>query len=176
MFRKSIVCSLFITSYCLAALMSVKQIDPTIVIELHYARTSNFTKQVIYDHEAAFVHEDVAQALKSIQHELKQKGLGLKVWDAYRPLAAQWKLWHVVPDPRYVSDPRKGGRHTRGTAVDVTIIELSSGEELDMGTDFDNFTPQAWSTCTDLPQSVLDNRKLLTDIMQKRGFKVLKWE
>ena len=81
-----------------------------------------------------------------------------------------------MQDARYVSDPRKGGRHTRGTAVDVTLVEFKMNKELPMGTDFDDFTPRAWITCTELPQEILKNRKKLQNIMSKHGFSVLKTE
>ncbi len=81
-----------------------------------------------------------------------------------------------MPDTRYVSDPRNGGRHTRGTAVDVTLIQKNTGKELAMGTGFDNFTEKAWSAYANLPEHILTNRKILRDIMEKYGFKGIKTE
>src|SRR6266851_9371341 len=103
-------------------LVDIQKIISTIHIEVYYATKKNFTGQQIYPVEKCYVHKDVANALSKVQNELNRQGLGLKIWDGYRPLFAQWKLWSIVPDERYVSDPVKGGRHTRGTAVDVTLV------------------------------------------------------
>lgn len=105
-------------------LVNVHEIIPTICCDIRYATKNNFTKQVIYNSDACYLKKEVALALKKVQWELAAQGLGLKIWDAYRPVSAQRKLWEVVPDERYVGNPEKGGRHTRGTAVDVTLIRL----------------------------------------------------
>ena len=130
----------------------------------------------LYGHADAFLVKEVAQALSNMQKELCIQGLSLKIWDAYRPLSVQWKLWNRVQDTRYVSDPRKGGRHTRGTAVDVTLVNRKTNKELAMGTDFDDFTPRAWITCMELPEEILKNRKKLQRIMRKYGFRGIKTE
>ncbi len=157
-------------------MVSLALLDPTISLELRYAGINNFVHENLYGHADAFLIKEAAQALSNVQKELRKQGLSLKIWDAYRPLSVQWKLWQKVPDTRYVSDPRKGGRHTRGTAVDLTIIDLKTKKELPMGTDFDDFTPRAWCTCTEFSQEVLKNRKKLQNIMSKHGFSVIKTE
>jgi D-alanyl-D-alanine dipeptidase len=92
------------------------------------------------------------------------------VFDAYRPWSATRKMWELVQDERYVANPAKGSNHNRGLAIDLTLIRLSTGEELDMGTGFDNFTDTAHHTFTNLPQPVIKNRILLKGIMEKKGF------
>jgi D-alanyl-D-alanine dipeptidase len=96
-------------------------------------------------------------------------GLGLKIWDGYRPIAVQWKFWELMPDERYVSDPRKGGRHTRGTAVDLTLV-TKNGQELLMPTAFDDFSGKASCDYMDAPVEAIKNRDLLRKIMEKHGF------
>lgn len=180
----SFVLSLFIVSqsFCIKSstkehsLVNIQKINSTIDIDLRYATKNNFTNQQIYSQAKCYVHRDVAHALDAVQKELKRAGLGLKVWDGYRPLSAQWKLWNIVPDERYVTDPRKGGRHTRGTAVDVTLISLSDGKEVEMPTEFDNFTQRAWSDYDDIPKVAKQNRKTLRDSMEKHGFVGIKCE
>ncbi len=157
-------------------LVKVIKYIPNITLELRYATNNNFLNGYIYTKADAFLVKEAALALANVQKELNKKDLGLKIWDAYRPLCAQWRMWEKMPDPRYVSDPRKGGRHTRGTTVDVTLIDLKTGKELPMGTDFDNFTPKAWPSYKDLPKEVLTNRKLLSSIMHKHGFTSIKTE
>lgn len=159
-------------------LVNVKDVIPTILLDIRYATTNNFTNQVIYKSAQCYLRPDVAQALLNVQNELQPMGYGLKIWDAYRPLSAQWKLWNIVPDERYVSDPRKGGRHTRATAVDVTLISLEDGSELEMPTEFDDFTEKAWRTYegSDVSDQARTNMKFLESVMEKQGFKGLETE
>ncbi len=157
-------------------LVSLANLDPTISLELRYASINNFVHENLYGHADAFLIKEAAQELIHVQKELRKEGLSLKIWDAYRPLSVQWTLWRKVPDTRYVSDPHEGGRHTRGTAVDVTLVDLKTKKELPMGTDFDDFTPRAWIAYAELPQEVLKNRKKLQNIMSKHGFSVIKTE
>jgi D-alanyl-D-alanine dipeptidase len=110
-----------------------------------------------------------------VAEELRKKKLLLKLWDCYRPLSVQKLFWALVPDPRYVADPRTGSRHNRGTAVDVTLAD-AEGRELAMPTGFDDFSPRAGHGETDLPAAVLANRRLLTETMQKAGFRPLQSE
>jgi len=166
----------FFVSAQSSTLVNIQTVDPTIRIEIVYATDKNFTGTVIYKSCQCFVLEPVAQALRAVQKELAKQGLGLKIWDGYRPLSAQWKLWEICPDTRYVSDPRKGGRHTRGTAVDVTLITLKTGKELRMPTGFDDFTEKAWSNYPGAPPEALKNRQILHNAMKKHGFTPLETE
>lgn len=156
-------------------LVDVAKLNPKICVDVKYATADNFTKQIVYDSPRCFLLAEVAEAVNNVQKELEKEGLGLKIWDGYRPLSAQWKLWNIVSDERYVSDPRKGGRHTRGTAVDLTIIS-ADGTELEMGTGFDDFTCKAHRDCTKVSQEAKSNRKKLEDIMVKYGFEPFQFE
>ncbi len=169
------LCSLLHAAKTQQLVKVTKQI-PNITLELRYASKNNFLHDYIYKKADAFLVKEAAQALANVQKELNKRGLSLKIWDAYRPLCAQWRMWRKMPDPRYVSDPRKGGRHTRGTTVDVTLINLKTGKELTMGTDFDDFSRKAWPTYKDLPKDVLANRLLLSSTMHKYGFTPIKTE
>jgi D-alanyl-D-alanine dipeptidase len=113
-----------------------------------------------------------ANALAKVQAELKKKGLTLKVYDAYRPFSVSCRLWRDVPDKHYAANPRKGSRHNKGIAVDLTIAEIQTGKELDMGTGFDNFTDSAHHSFTQLSPKALENRKFLKQIMRKYGFTI----
>jgi D-alanyl-D-alanine dipeptidase len=142
---------------------------PDILQDIRYASTNNFMKLQIYDCGRCLLRAKVARRVIDAHDELQKEGLGLKMFDCYRPLPAQQKLWDKMPDARYVTPPSKGSYHNRGSAVDLTIVD-SLGRELDMGTDFDFFGSKAYHTYTDLPQQVLDNRKRLLQLMQARGF------
>jgi len=102
--------------------------------------------------------------------------MGIKIWDAYRPYSVTEKMWELVKDDRYAADPKFGSGHNRGIAVDLTIIDLSTGKELDMGTGFDNFSDTAHHDFKNLPANVLQNRLVLRSVMEKHGFKALETE
>jgi D-alanyl-D-alanine dipeptidase len=122
------------------------------------------------DVKTTFLRKPAAIALARVQKELNIYGLGLKIWDAYRPYSITEKMWEPIKDDRYVADPKFGSRHNRGIAVDLTVIDLRSGKELDMGTGFDNFTDTAHSTFRSLPAEVLSNRLLLKTAMEQQRF------
>lgn len=124
-------------------LVNVGMIYPPLLQEIRYATTCNFTAQVLYPFPTAFVHRDVAAALQRVQEDLRKEGLCLKIFDGYRPISVQSKMWTHLPDERYVSDPGgSGGKHTRGTAVDVTLVDRL-GNELRMPTAYDDFSEKA---------------------------------
>jgi len=151
-------------------LVDIKRAIPGLVIDLRYATNNNFTHTILYRHPQVYLRSAPAGALGQVQYELHKKGLALKVYDAFRPFSTTCKIWHLVPDRRYAANPRKGSNHNRGLAVDVTIVDLKTGKELDMGTPFDNFTDTAHHAFTALPAQVLANRKLLKGIMWRHGF------
>jgi D-alanyl-D-alanine dipeptidase len=97
-------------------------------------------------------------------------GCGLKIFDGFRPLSVQKKMWEVFPHPGYVADPKKGSRHNRGAAVDVTLIRLADGAELPMPTPYDDFTTKAHRNFNELPAEAILNRALLERVMAKHGF------
>ncbi len=153
-----------------AAFVSLYSYIPGIVIDLRYATTHNFTHKALYHHPVALLRKPPAEALRKVQEELNKKGLGLKIFDAYRPFSVSCILWQQASDKHYVANPKRGSHHNRGTALDLTIVQLSTGKELNMGTDFDNFTDTAHHSFAHLPPDVLANRKLLKNIMWKHGF------
>lgn len=159
-------------------MVEIKTLVPDLEYDLRYATTNNFMHRLMYPEKTVFtfLRLPVAMALQKVQEELKQKGLGLKIFDAYRPYSVTVKFWELVKDERYVANPAKGSGHNRGIAVDLTIINLQNRQELNMGTGFDNFTDTAHQTFTDLPEEILQNRGLLKSTMEKYGFKVLDTE
>lgn len=145
-------------------------LNHSIVLDLKYATTDNFVGEKMYDCGRCFLRKEVAQQLDRAHKALQEKGYGLKMFDCYRPRPIQWKLWKKVPDRRYVADPEKGSMHNRGAAVDLTIVD-AKGKELDMGTPYDFFGPQAHPSYTALPDTVLHHRKLLSKTMMQYGFR-----
>jgi D-alanyl-D-alanine dipeptidase len=158
-------------------MIELKSFVPNMVYDLKYSTKNNFTKQQLYKSGTqTFMRLEPARALAKLQRELNSRGYGLKIFDAYRPYSITKQMWELVHDERYVANPSKGSGHNRGLAVDLTIIRLETGKEIDMGTGFDNFTDSAHQNFKELPDSVLQNRKLLKESMEKFGFKPLDTE
>ena len=145
---------------------------PGVVLDIRYATTNNFTNKRVYTSARAFARLRVAEALALVQKELQAMGLGLKVFDAYRPYAATLLFWDIIHDTAYVASPATGSRHNRGCAVDVSLVNLKTGKELQMPTPFDDFTPKASPAYQQIPEIAKQNRQLLINIMSKYGFTV----
>ncbi len=155
--------------------LELTSLQSSLQIDLKYATTDNFVAEKMYECGRCFLRPKVAEAVVRIQQELQQKGFGLKLLDCYRPRPIQQKLWDKVPNPSYVTPPKKGSMHNRGRAVDLTLTN-SQGKELDMGTPFDFFGPRAHHTYTQLPDSILQRRLLLKGIMEENGFRSIRTE
>jgi zinc D-Ala-D-Ala dipeptidase len=158
-------------------MIEIKTAIPTVIYDLRYATRNNFTHEKLYENsKQAFLRLPVVQALQAVQNDLVKRNYCLKVFDAYRPYAVTKKMWELIQDERYVADPSKGSGHNRGIAVDLTIVDLKDGSELNMGTGFDNFTDSAHHAFKNLPLDILRNRTLLKETMEKYGFKALETE
>lgn len=154
----------------------VTALDNSIKIDMRYATTNNFTKAKMYDCARCFLRPEAATAIAKAHKILKDRGYGgLKMFDCYRPKPYQQRLWDKVPDPHYVMPPWKGSQHSRGLATDLTIVD-KNGKELDMGTEFDNFTERAHADNLNLPKNILENRQLLRGVMEQVGFKGIRTE
>ncbi len=145
---------------------------PGVKLDIRYATTNNFTGEIIYNSPKAFVRQPVAKALHIIQESLNKQGLGLVIFDAYRPYSATVKFYEIYKDTNYVASPWTGSRHNRGAAVDVSLIDLETGDELQMPTGFDDFSEAAHPDYNNLPKNVLKNREILINEMQNHGFRV----
>lgn len=153
-------------------LVDLTEYMPGVVLDIRYATTNNFTGEKIYDHAAAYARKPVAEALRAVQLELRKQGLGLKIFDGYRPYRATVKFYEVYKDTTYVASPYRGSRHNRGCAIDLTLIDIKTGEELKMPTAYDAFTRQAWPSTAVADPLVRRNRQLLISAMEKHGFRV----
>lgn len=140
-----------------------------VVVHLRYATADNPTGRPIYGRGACYLHPEAADLLHRAIALAKPLGYRFKIFDAYRPPEAQWELWNAFPSDEFVADPRRGSPHSRGAAVDLTLID-ADGAELEMGTDFDSFTPQAHHARTDIPVAAQRNRALLLGLMTAAGW------
>ena len=148
----------------------LKDLSPDFVYELKYATPDNFLKQAVYDCGECYLRKSTAEALVKANEAFKQLGYRIKLFDCYRPLSVQKKMWKILPGTHYVANPAKGSKHNRGAAVDLTLVD-AQGKELNMGTPFDFFGKEAHHTYTEHSKEVLENRKLLKEILDKYNFK-----
>ncbi|MGV0024767.1 M15 family metallopeptidase [Phormidesmis priestleyi] len=158
-----------------AEFVNLQAISPNIVLDIRYATTNNFTKQKLYRQSKCFLRSSVAEKLSRVQTELEMQGLGLKVYDCYRSLSVQKRMWQLKPDPNYVANPAYGSRHNRGSAVDLTLVDRT-GKELAMPTRFDEFSDRAHRNYNNLSHTIKTNRATLERIMEKYGFVGLQTE
>ena len=145
--------------------------DSLTVLDLKYATKDNFTKQQIYDCARCFLRPVVKKQLLGFrEHMLNKYDLGIILYDCYRPRPYQQKLWDIVPDEKYVTNPSKGSMHNRGMAVDIGLIDRE-GNILDMGTPFDHFGRESFHSASNISKEAIENRKLLKKEMGRYGFK-----
>lgn len=143
---------------------------PDIEVELKYASGDNFTGKVIYPFDTCYLRYGTVKKLMAVQDSLRERGLGLKIWDGFRPVSAQFALWEVCPDPTYVANPETGySSHSRGNTVDLTLVD-ADGKELTMPTGFDSFSSLADRDYSDCPEEARENALLLQNIMEEKGF------
>lgn len=143
---------------------------PTAQQELRYATENNFTGQVIYPFEDAYLRYGTVRKLKLVSEDLAELGLYIKIWDGFRPVSAQFTLWEVYPDPTYVANPNKGfSSHSRGNTIDLTLVD-ENGLEIEMPTGFDDFSAKADRNYSDCEEIAANNSRLLESLMEKHGF------
>ena len=165
-------CACLLSGAPAAELVDVRAVAPTIRVELSYARPDNAFRTRLYRSNRALLREPVAKRLARVQRRLHARGLGLKVWDAYRPRSVQYRMWRARPDARsrYLANPRKSSKHNRGAAVDVTLVDRE-GRELQMPTPHDEFGPRAHRDASrGIPASARRNRAVLIQTMRAEGF------
>lgn len=160
-------------------IVPVKELIPDIGFDIRYSTVNNFTSQKLYTVGEAYLSIGAINKLKIVHDSLKNitshnginysQGLGLKIFDGYRPRSVQYLMFEIFPNPVYVADPNSGSIHNRGGAVDVSIIDMATGQEIPMPTEFDWFGPEASHSYMNLPASVIANRSLLYNMMVQVG-------
>ena len=143
---------------------------PTASQELRYATQDNFTGQVIYQFDDAYLRWGTVKKLKLVSEDLAQLDLYIKIWDGFRPVSAQFALWEVCPNPTYVANPTTGySSHSRGNTIDLTLVD-ANGLEVEMPTGFDDFSAKADRNYSDCTETAANNARLLEILMEKHGF------
>lgn len=145
--------------------------DHDMILDIRYASKNNFTNRVLYDADACILRNDTLRKLLNAQREFRSLGYNIKIWDAYRPYYIQKILWDILPNSNYIANPYKGGsNHNRACAVDITLTDLN-GFEIDMPTEFDEFSIKAHRDYIGASDIQIKNAELLKNVMIKHGFK-----
>jgi zinc D-Ala-D-Ala dipeptidase len=153
-----------------APLVDVRSVDPSIAVELSYNSAGNAFRRRMYRSNVALLRKPVAERLGRVQARLRKWGVGLKVWDAYRPRSVQAVMWRLKPGTNYLASPRKGSKHNRGAAVDVTLVDRH-GRELKMPTPHDEFSRRAHRGASrGVTPLARKNARLLDSAMRAEGF------
>lgn len=150
-------------------LVAIKNVDPTILTDVRYATKNNFTKKKLYINNIILTKKSLAQRLKKVQEALRKRGYGLKIWDSYRPLSVQKKLWQILPDERYVGNPTKKPVHTRAAGIDLTLVN-KNGHQLTMPTKYDEFSRRAHRDYPGHSTPARKNLLILEKAMTEQGF------
>lgn len=150
-------------------LVEIAPPEDDIVLDLKYASEDNIAGETLYAKKLCLLHEEAARRLRRAIVLARGQGLRLWIFDAYRPVEAQWKLWNACPDPVYVADPRRGSNHARGIAVDLTLAEIG-GAALAMGTDFDAMSEASHHVSASVSAAAQRNRMMLLGLMTLAGF------
>ena len=149
--------------------VNLKDYSQDFLFDMKYATSDNFLKSKVYDCAACFLRLKTVTALVKVNKKFMKKGLRIKIFDCYRPLDIQKKMWKIVSNPKYVANPVKGSVHNRGGAVDITLVD-TTGKELNMGTSFDFFGIEASHNYPDVSLEVKKNRILIKTLMISNGF------
>ena len=157
-----------------ADLVELIKLDKTIKLDIRYARSDNFVGRPVYSEARAFLQRPAAEALLNVHKKLKKQGLGLAIFDGYRPWTVTKLFWEVTPDDKrkFVANPKNGSRHNRGCAVDLSIYDLKTGKLVSMPSDFDDFSDKAHPEYKGGTAEETRNRNLLRRMMEAAGFTV----
>ena len=155
-------------------MIELTELSNTIKLDIRYATANNFVGRPVYTEARAFLQRAAAAAVVRVHEKLREQGLGLVIFDGYRPWAITKLFWEVVPEDKrkFVADPAKGSKHNRGCAVDLSIYNLGTGKLIDMPSGFDEFTERASPNYTGGTEKERANRDLLRSLMEAEGFSV----
>lgn len=155
-------------------IVELAKLDPTIKLDIRYATKNNFLGKAVYKQPRAFLQRPAAEALARVNQALRKQGYGLVVFDGYRPWSVTKIFWDVTPEDRkiFVADPSKGSRHNRGCAVDLSLVDLQTGAEVKMPSEYDEMTERAHINYECATPEAKHLRELLRAAMAAEGFAV----
>lgn len=155
-------------------MVELTTLDKTIKLDIKYATADNFVGKVVYPEARAFLQRPAAEGVVRVHRELGERGLGIVIYDGYRPWSITKLFWEVVPSHQriYVADPAKGSKHNRGCAIDLGIFDLKTGKAIPMPSGYDEFTERASPDYMGGGEEERSNRDMLRRMMEKEGFMV----
>ena len=155
-------------------LVELVRLDPTIKLDIRYATKNNFLGKAVYKQPRAFLQRPAAEALVRVNQSLRRVGFGLVVFDGYRPWSVTKAFWDAMPEDKkiFVADPKKGSRHNRGCAVDLSLFDLKTGAEVRMPSEYDEMTERAHVNYECATAEAKRLRELLRAAMSAEGFAV----
>ena len=163
-----------------AELVEIVRLDSSIRLDIRYATTNNFLRRPVYAQARAFLQRPAAEALRRVQQTLRPKGYGLVVFDGYRPWSVTKIFWDSASAHErkieFVANPRKGSRHNRGCAVDLTLCDLATGRQVEMPSGYDEFTKRAFPDYAGGKPEARALRDLLRSAMEAEGFTIYRAE
>ena len=140
-----------------------------VIIDMRYATNNNFTNKKIYENDSCYLIEEAFEHLVIASEIASLIGYKIKIFDAFRPKSAQKKLWNYFPNEEFIASPIKGSPHSRGIAVDITLLDEKLNE-IDMGTGFDEFSKLSYHGSTQISKCAFQNRLTLLGIMTDAGW------
>jgi zinc D-Ala-D-Ala dipeptidase len=157
-----------------ADLVELTKLDKTIKLDIRYATADNFMGRVVYPEARAFLQRPAAEAVVRVHKRLKKEGLGLAIFDGYRPWSITKLFWDTVTleQRKFVADPAVGSKHNRGCAVDLTIFDRKTGKLVPMPSGYDEFTQRASPDYKGGTEEERANRDKLRRLMEAEGFTV----
>ncbi len=158
-----------------AQLTEINKKDGLFQFDIRYATSDNFLNEVLYDCAKCYLHPEVAEALTNAAYFFCDRGYVIKLFDCYRPLSVQKRMWEKLPNRIYVANPARGSMHNRGAAVDLTLVTRDC-TPLDMGSDYDFFGRASHTDNYNFPEEILKNRALLREGMEQFGFTIIQSE
>jgi kynurenine formamidase/D-alanyl-D-alanine dipeptidase len=159
-------------------LVELATLDATIRLDVRYATPGNFTGRAVYPEARVFLQRPAAEALVRVQRALREKGYGLLVFDGYRPWRITKLFWDITPAEKrtFVADPAKGSKHNRGCAVDLSLVDLKSGKEVEMPGAYDEMSERSYPTYGGGTKAQREARDVLRAAMEREGFFVYAYE
>jgi len=157
-----------------AHLIELIDLDPTIKLDIRYATENNFVGKKVYPEARDFLQRPAARAVAKAHKALRKRGLGLMIFDGYRPWSITKLFWEVTPEEKriFVANPAKGSKHNRGCAVDLSIFDLKTGKPIEMPSEYDEFTERASPNYAGGTAEQRANRDMLRKVMEDVGFMV----
>jgi D-alanyl-D-alanine dipeptidase len=155
-------------------LVELSKLDPTIKLDIRYATKNNFLGKPVYKQARAFLQRPAAEALMRVNQRLRTQGLGLVIFDGYRPWAVTKAFWDATPEDKkiFVADPKTGSRHNRGCAVDLSLFSIATGQLVKMPSEYDEITERSHINYECASPETKKMRETLRTAMEAEGFAV----